>query len=96
VNAAAAILWFALLAAMFLLFIVLPQRRRMQAFHAMQAALRVGDEVVTTSGLFGRIVALREDSLDLEIAPGTIVKLARQAVGQVLSGDGDGGGRPPA
>lgn len=97
-NAAAAILWFAVLAVMFFVFIVVPQRRRMQAFHAMQSQLREGDEIITTSGLFGRVVTLDDDTFDLEIAPGTVVRFARQAVGRVLppAGGGDDPERPPA
>ena len=35
---------------------------------------------MTTGGLFGRITRLEQDTLDLEIAPGTVVRFARGAV----------------
>ena len=36
---------------------------------------------MTTSGLFGRITRLDQDTFDLEIAPGTVVRFARGAIG---------------
>lgn len=58
---------FLLLALMFF-----TQRRRSQATMRAQAALRVGDEVRTTSGLFGTLRELDDVSGHLEIAPGTV------------------------
>jgi preprotein translocase subunit YajC len=71
------------LAVIFLLFI-LPQRRRTQATAAMQSSLRVGDEVVTAGGLYGEVVALADDEIELEIASGTVVRLARRAVAGIV------------
>jgi preprotein translocase subunit YajC len=49
--------------------------------------LELGDEVMTTSGIFGRIVELGDDDLRLEIAPGTVVRVARGAIGERLTAD---------
>ena len=38
--------------------------------------LQVGDDVLTTSGIFGTIIELGDDDLRLEIAPGTVVRVA--------------------
>ena len=64
-----------------MLFLVLP-RRRIRAVEALQSQLREGDEIMTTGGLFGRINRLEQDSFELEIAPGTVVRFARGAVGR--------------
>ena len=66
---------FLLLALMFF-----TQRRRSQATMRAQAALRVGDEVRTTSGLFGTLRELDDVSGHLEIAPGTVVRFDRRAL----------------
>jgi preprotein translocase subunit YajC len=68
-----------------MLFVVLP-RRRLRAVEALQSALHEGDEIMTTGGLFGRIIRLEQDSFDLEIAPGTVVHFARGAVGRRITG----------
>ena len=48
------------------------QRRAMQATIDLHKSLRPGDRVHTTSGLEGTVVALTEDTVDLEIAPGVV------------------------
>ena len=50
----------------------------------MQSTLEVGDEVVLTSGVFGTIRGLDEDTAQVEIADGVTIKVARGAVGQVV------------
>lgn len=82
-----ALIYLAILVVAFYFLIVLPQRRRMQAMRQLQANLREGDEIVTTSGLYGRIVRLDDSTADVEIAAGTVVKLARAAIAQRVSGE---------
>jgi preprotein translocase subunit YajC len=64
-----------------------PQQRRMRAVRMLQAELAEGDEVLTTSGIFGRIVKLGDDDLELEVAPATVIRVARGAIGQRLGDD---------
>jgi preprotein translocase subunit YajC len=66
-----------------------PQQRRMAMVRALQGQLRVGDEVLTTSGIYARVVRLGDDDAEIEIAPGTSIRVARGAIGQVLT-DHDG------
>jgi preprotein translocase subunit YajC len=68
----------------FWLLIIRPQRRRAQQQSATQSSLGVGSEVMLTSGIFGRVVSLEDETIQLEIAPGTTVKIARQAVVRVV------------
>jgi len=62
-----------------------PQQRRMAAVRQLQAQIKEGDEVLTTSGIYGTIVRLGESDADLEIAPDTIIHVARGAIGQRVS-----------
>ena len=80
---------FLLLAGTFLLMwvlFILPQQRRLRAHQAVVRSLEVGDEVMTTAGLYGTITALEDeaDVVHLEIAEGTVVRLARGAIAQRL------------
>jgi preprotein translocase subunit YajC len=87
------IIYMLVLLGAFFVFIVLPQRRRMQAHRALIAALAVDDEVVTNGGLHGTIRVLDDSVVELEIAPGVVVKVARGAisarVAQVAADDGE-------
>jgi preprotein translocase subunit YajC len=59
-----------------------PQQRRISAVRQLQSQIQEGDEVLTTSGIYGRIARLGEADADLEIAPDTVIHVARGAIGQ--------------
>jgi preprotein translocase subunit YajC len=70
-----------LLVLVFMWFVIVrPQRRRQAEQEDLFATLRVGDEIVTAGGVYGTIRALRDDVVEVEIAPGTTVRVARRAV----------------
>ena len=62
-------------------FMVFSQRRRQRETQNLQAGLSVGDEVCTTSGLFGTITALDDAVVTLEVSPGVTVRFDRRAIG---------------
>jgi preprotein translocase subunit YajC len=64
-----------------------PQQRRIAAVRSLQSQIKEGDEVLTTSGIYGRIARLSEADADLEIAPGTVIHIARGAIGQRIEPD---------
>jgi len=76
---------FVLIVALFWLLIIRPASKRQKAVSRMQASLEVGAEVMLTSGLYATVVALADDRAEVEIAPGTVVTIARAAVGSVVS-----------
>lgn len=55
----------------------------------MQDSLKVGDEVVTTAGLYARVVLVEDDTIDLEIADGVITTWSRAVVREVLPDESD-------
>jgi len=77
-----------MIALAFVVLVYLPTRarnRQVQQVQAMQSALELGAEVMTTSGLYGRVVALWADEVDLEVAPGVVTTWTRLAVREVKS-----------
>ena len=64
--------------------LIRPQRRRQAQQEELLGSLHTGDEIVTAGGLYGRIQSVRDDELDVEIAPGTVVRVARRAVAGVF------------
>ncbi|MFI5054142.1 MAG: preprotein translocase subunit YajC [Acidimicrobiia bacterium] len=77
-----ALVYFAVIALAFFVLIVRPQRRRLAAHRAFVTRLSVGDDVVTTGGIFGTVRGLEDDRVDLEISPGVVIAVARAAVAQ--------------
>jgi preprotein translocase subunit YajC len=64
----------------FWLLLVRPQRQRVAAQRALLSGLQAGEEVLTSGGLIGRIVEVRESEVSLEVAPGTVVRVALAAI----------------
>ena len=83
------IVWLALRVGAFYLLLWRPQQRRIAMVRALQSELREGHEVLTTSGIYGRVVRLGDDDAELEIAPGTVIHVARGAIGQVVTEPGE-------
>jgi len=79
------VVWIVLMAGAMYLLLWRPQQRRMAMVRTLQSQLKVGDDVLTTSGIHARVVRLGDDDADLEIAPGTVIHVARGAIGQVLT-----------
>jgi preprotein translocase subunit YajC len=76
------------LVGVFLLFwvaIVRPQSRRRRELMDMQSTLEVGDEVMLTSGVYGTVRSLEDKVAQVEIADGVTIRVARGAVGQLMS-----------
>jgi len=75
-----------LVALAFVVLFVLPsrQRKKVQAnAQAMQDSLTVGTPVMLTSGIHGTIAGLGETTVDVEIAPGVAMTVARPAIMEV-------------
>ena len=75
-----------LLLAMYFL-VIRPQQQRIRAQQALVAALEVGDEVVSSAGIYGRIIALDDEIAILEVADGVELRIARGAIARRLSQD---------
>ena len=73
-----------LILVVFWLLVLRPARRQREQAGKLQASLEVGREVMTTSGIFGVVVALDESDVHLRIADGVVIRMHRQAIGQVV------------
>ena len=64
--------------------IIRPQSKQAKLQKQLQEGLQKGDEVITNSGLLGRVASVSEQYLSIEIARGVEVQLQRNAVQSVL------------
>jgi len=71
---------FAIVLGIFYFVILLPMRRRQQKVQAFLAALKVGDNVVTSGGIYGSITRINEDSVQVQIAERVRVEISRNAI----------------
>lgn len=70
--------------ALFYFIAIRPQRKRQKEHAAMVSALSKGDEVVTTSGILGRITSLDDNYMVLNVANNVDMKFQRIHVHAVL------------
>lgn len=75
---------FVLLALVFWLLLIRPQRKRQLALMETQRAVEVGDEVILGAGIVGRVAGESDEYLQLEVSPGVTMKIARAAVVRVI------------
>jgi preprotein translocase subunit YajC len=69
-----------LIFAIFYFLLIAPMRKRQKALQAMIAALKKGDKVVTTGGIYGEVYALEEETLILKVADNVRLKVTRAAI----------------
>jgi preprotein translocase subunit YajC len=84
VKSVGPLIWVVLLAAVFYLMIIRPNRNRQRAQQQMSERLGVGARVMTTSGLFAEVVGFDDDAILLEAAPGVTMRWSKAAVARIL------------
>lgn len=78
---------FVLIFVIFYFLLILPQQKRQKQLRAMLAALKKGDKVVTSSGLWGTVSNLGKETVTLQIADNTKVKIQREHIARVRTDD---------
>jgi preprotein translocase subunit YajC len=69
--------------AIFYFVLIRPERAQRKKREEMLGAMKKGDQVMTTGGMFGTITALNDKDVTLEIADGVRVKFMRQSIQEV-------------
>lgn len=77
-----------LIVVFFYLLLIRPARARQREALQLQRSLSVGQEVMTTSGLYGRVSAIEDEVVVLETAPGVTSRWSRAAVARVVGPTG--------
>lgn len=71
---------FVLVLAIFYFVILLPMKRRQQKVQTFLAALKVGDRVVTSGGIYGTISRISDQSVQVQVADKVRVEISRNAI----------------
>jgi preprotein translocase subunit YajC len=82
------LIFLVLMVAVLWLLLIRPQRQRRAALAALAAQVQPGEEVVTVGGLLGTVKEVADEEVRLEIAPGTEVRVAKQAISGIVRNDG--------
>jgi preprotein translocase subunit YajC len=74
---------FVLIFVIFYFLLILPQQKRQKKLKAMLEALKKGDKIVTSSGIWGTITNLGKDTVTVQIADNTKIKVQRDHISRV-------------
>jgi preprotein translocase subunit YajC len=73
----------------FYFLVIAPANKQRRKTQEMLAALKKGDRVLTSGGIYGTVQGVEADTVYLKIAENVKVKLARSAVSSVIAGDAE-------
>ncbi|MBR6549512.1 MAG: preprotein translocase subunit YajC [Clostridia bacterium] len=80
------IVYIVLIVAFFYFFMIRPQKKRQKQEEALRNNVQIGDEIITIAGVYGRVVAVKEDSFIIESGPDrSKQRIARWAIQQNLT-----------
>ena len=79
-----------ILAVLFYALVLRPAQRRQRQAAQVSGSLEVGAEVMTTAGMLATIHAVTDTHVELEVAPGVVVRFVRGAVAKVVPPSDDG------
>jgi preprotein translocase subunit YajC len=71
---------FAIILAIFYFLILMPMKTRQKKIQAFQESLKVGDKVITTSGIYGLITRVTDKTVQVQVADKVRIEMSRQAV----------------
>lgn len=70
----------------FYLFIIRPQKKKDTKIKEMRSSLKVGDDVITIGGIYGKVLIVKEDIITLEVgSTKTRLDVTRWAIGSIQS-----------
>ncbi|GAV19120.1 preprotein translocase subunit YajC [Mariprofundus micogutta] len=69
-----------LIMVIFYFLLIRPQQKKLKDHRNMVDSLKKGDKVMTGGGIYGRITAVNDDTVKVEIASGVIIKVSRDTV----------------
>jgi preprotein translocase subunit YajC len=76
------------IAVIFYFLLIRPQQKQRKEQQALVAALKVGDKVVTSSGIYGLISSVKESTVMLKIADNVKIEIDKAAVSSVTKSSG--------
>ena len=82
-NMLGALLPFVLVFVIFYLLIIMPQRKKQKKHMGLVDNLKAGDHIITTAGIFGTVMGVTKDLIELRIASNTNIKITKSAVGVI-------------
>ena len=82
-----ALIPFILVFVIFYLLIVMPQKNRQKKHQNMVEQLKPGDQIITSGGIYGTVMGVQPDRIELKIAANVKIDITKGAVGAILGAE---------
>jgi preprotein translocase subunit YajC len=79
-----ALIPFVLVFVIFYVLIILPQRKKQKKHQEQVGGLKPGDRIITTAGIYGTIMGVQADRLEVKVAANVKIEITKGAVGVIL------------
>lgn len=80
---------FVLIFVLFYFLLILPQQKKQKQQKSMLEALKKGDKVITSSGMWGTVTNMGKETVTLQVADNTKIKIQRDYIARLRSEDED-------
>jgi preprotein translocase subunit YajC len=80
---------FVLIFVIFYFLLILPQQKKQKQQKTMMESLKKGDKVITASGIWGTVTNLGKNTVTLQIADNTKIKMQREHILRLRSDEDD-------
>jgi preprotein translocase subunit YajC len=87
VEGLSSLIFLGLLIAIFYFMLIRPQKKRMEEHRRLVDSVNPGDQIITMTGLYGTVRTIGDDDVEVDIAPGTTVRLLKSAIGRRVTED---------
>jgi preprotein translocase subunit YajC len=77
----------AVIIGIFYFIVILPERKKQKQRNAMLGAMKKGDKVMTSGGIYGQIAAIQDDVVTLQVDEGVRMRFARASIQSVVTQD---------
>ena len=67
--------------------VIRPQQKKAKEHQEMLSKLKRNDEVMTSGGIYGKVIDLKENVVTLEVAPNVRIRVARPQIASVITGE---------
>jgi preprotein translocase subunit YajC len=88
------LIFLAFLIVIFYFMLIRPQKRRVEQHRRLISSISVGDEIVTIGGIYGIVGRMGDDDVELEISPGTTIRVVKSAIARRVTEDVEPGESP--
>jgi preprotein translocase subunit YajC len=85
-NFVTALVPFILVFVIFYLLIIMPSRKKQKKHQDLVSNLKPGDRIITSGGIYGTVMGVQPDRIELKIAANVKIDITKSAVGAILTG----------